>query len=236
MDGMGEHGLTVTDVPQSMVPEHWSRFDEKLLSDPTVSTLRGVHAETLQTLATVTHTHRSVMADVTQTPAANLQRSYQHAAKAKAALLDRHERAVRRARETIAAIDDATDRVPDPPAPHMVRMVYDSLSRMTPADRSATIHKALEHDDRATLGAVLMQGPAYLWGLSDAEREMHRDTYRRSRYPEALARREAVERGIELANAAARTLVERIDGLFDHGKLREAENAAAAALKALSHG
>ena len=233
MDELGDYGLKVTEVPLNMVGELWKRIDEKHSSDPTISTLKGVHTETLLTLATVTHTHRDVMADVTQTSSANMYRSYQHAQKAKATLLERHERAIIKARETLAAIDDACNRVPDAPAPHMVRMVYDSLQRMTSADRSATIRKALEVDDRATLGAVLLQGPAYLWGISDAERDMHRDEYRRARYPDALARREAIERGMEITNASARTLVERIDALYDQGKIREAETRAATAKKAL---
>ena len=232
MDG-DVFGLTPTELPQTMAPELWRQVPPEHLSDPTMDVLGGVHRDALQTLAGILHTHRDVMADPTQTPAANLQRSHQHARKLAGQLLDKMERAEMRTLETIKSIDEATSRVPDPPSDAVARMVYDSFARMTPAQRSETIAWAIDTDDRATLGAVLVQGPAYLWGVSEAEREMHRDRYKRLRYPQALARREALERGLEITSAATRTLSERVASMYDQAALREAETLAMQARKRL---
>src|SRR3954464_12274690 len=113
-----EAQLRITEVPHTLAPELWSTVDERYLTDNTIANLRHVHRETLQTLTSVVFAHRDVMADPTQTPAGNLSRSHAYASKLKASTLDRLDRAVTRSREVLVEIDEATNGVPQGPAPH----------------------------------------------------------------------------------------------------------------------
>jgi hypothetical protein len=225
--------LKPTDMPMPLHDAMWTTVDAAHLTDNTVSNLRFVHREAHDALRAILSTHKAVMADPMQSPAANLHRSHTYAERHKATVLDKTERAIKRAREVIAELDETMDRVPDGPDSSMARAISDRLHGMPKTERDKVLGAALSAMDLATIGAV-MRGPAYLHGLSESERDMLRAQYRQARHPDLLARKVALERGIELAGQGVLSMARRLGELYDAGKLRAAENAAYAAQKALN--
>jgi hypothetical protein len=225
--------LKITEVPMTLAPELWNALAPEHLSDNGVANLRCAHAEMLRALTGVVNTHRSVMADPTQTPAMNLGRSHAHAQKLKSLALDKAERALTRSREDIRAIDEATSRVPDGPDSVTAAALGSALRSLKADERRGILSNALKVDDRLTLSAVLFKMPAWYSGLSDAERDLYVAEYKSSRYPQALAKRAALEKGVEILEKGMKSLEIQIGALYDEGKLRDAERRAAQAQLAL---
>lgn len=230
-------GLKITEIPMTLAPELWNTLAPEHLQDQTIANLRYVHTETFRAFESMMLTHRTVMSDPTQTLESNMSRSHTHSQKLAASVFDRAERAAQRARDELQEIDFRMSRVPDGPDTTTSTALAAAL-RNTPKaeDRRNIIANALKTDDRMTLSAILFKMPAWASGLTDAERDMFIAEYRATRHPEDLARKAAIQSGVEWMGSAAKSFSLELDKLYDHGKLREAEARAYAARKALEDG
>lgn len=228
--------ISVTDIPMPLATGVWDIMQDHgdHAADPVVIHLRDAHAIANAAWKATLVGHRRVMADPTNTPMRNLQRSAEAATRRQQEALARLDATTDRARREIQMIVEATSRPDDPPAPHMVRMVADRLSSMKPDQRSKIIGEALASDQKATLHAVLWSGDAWMFGMSNEEREMWRAQYRQSRFPQALARKAALERAIELASAGGTALMTATARLIDKRQLDQAAALAQAAQDALA--
>jgi hypothetical protein len=223
-----------TAVPLSLHPDVMQTLGEDFQTDPIVHVLRDAlgtaHASWKATLAA----HDKVMADPLSTPQRNMQRSAAAAAKRQQEALSRLDAAVERAQREVGFINDAVNQVPDAPPSYVVRMVADTLRELTPQKRSAVIAEALQVGDTSIIGPALFVGPPASYGLTRSERDMLRHQYQSSAYPAALARRTALEAGIEKLKQGGQALIAAHSKKFDQKMLDDAAARARQAEEALS--
>jgi hypothetical protein len=223
-----------TAVPLALHPGVLETVGEDFQADPVVSTMRDALGTAHASFQATVVGHRKIMADPTHTEAANLQRSASAAARRQDEALRRLDGAVERCNREIGFINDTLSTPEDPPAPYVTSLIADRMSAMTQEERHKVISEAMRADDRATLGAVLFCGPAWVFGLSDTERQMYRHSYLAERYPAALARKAALERAVELVKNGGQSLMTAHAKLFDQKRLDDAAARARQAEEALS--
>jgi hypothetical protein len=205
------------------------QIDPDHLADPVISTLRaGVSAAKAAWTRTLV-SRRDILRDPTQTLAMNARRL--------AAAADRHaepgyrvvQAAITRAQDEVKGIETATSKALEPPAPDLTMATAAMLRSMTPEQRSKAISDAIAERDEGFLAVVLWRGSRQLYGLSQAEREMWRDRYRRIAYPDAMRRMEELNKAIDKAKAAGEALLASTAAVVNRIELEEAEKLAQAA-------
>jgi hypothetical protein len=223
----------ITNTPLALHPQNFTTLGDDHQNDPVVVVMRdalgNAHASWTATLTG----HKKVMSDPLNTPLRNMQRSSDAAAKRQDEALRRLDAAVERGRREIEAIDEAVNRVPDPPPSYVVRMVSETMRGLSQKERGEAIAEALRDGDTEMLGAVLFCGPAKCYGLTKSERDLFRRQYQQTAYPDALKRRAALERSVELLKRGGTSLMESNAKLFDRAKLDEAAALSQAAAEAL---
>lgn len=219
---MTEDAELVTKTPLQLHPEVLSTLGADHQSDPVVGNMRDALSTARASWHATLTGHKKILADVTNTEMANLQRSAKAADRRQTEALQRLDQAVERGRREIAMITEGVNRTPDPPAPHVSRMVAEALRSMDAKDRGNAIAEALKAGDHATLGAVLFVGPPFAYGLSRTERDVFLHQYQHATYPDAMKRRAALERGIDLLMKAGPSLLEAHAKLFPRDKLDQA--------------
>jgi hypothetical protein len=230
---MADDELKVTEIPMQLQPQMWETVPEDFHADPVVSVLRDAHATAKASWTATLTGHRRIMVDPLHTETMNLKRSADAAGRRQDEALRRLDGAVERARREITFIDDAMAQPQDPPAPHVVTLIANRLSNMRSEDRSKILSDALANDDRATLGAALFSGPAWVYGMSQPERDMLLHSYRQARFPQALARKAALEQAISVVTNAGQALIQANGKLIDRKRLDDAVMLAKAAEAAL---
>ena len=223
----------ITETPLSLHPDVLKTVGEDHQDDPIVSVMRDALATARGSWQATLSAHKTVMSDPTKTEATNLQRSATAAARRQQEALQRLDAAVERATREISFIDQTVSTPTDPVPPHVVSLVADALRSMTPTQRSEAIADAIQSGDSATVCA-LFTGPAYAFGLTRVERDMYKHQYLQAVYPQALARRAALEAGIEKVKNAGQSLMAAHAKMFDKKRLDDAEARAKAAEDALS--
>lgn len=222
-----------TAIPLALHPETLKAIGDEYQDDPVVTTLRDALSTARASHEATLTGHRKILADPTQTPAANWQRSATAAARRQEEALRRLDSALDRARRELDTINEAVNRVPDPPAPHVTRMIAESLRTMGPKERRAAIAEALQAGDGAVIGAVCYIGPAFAYGLSREERYMLRLQHQQAAYPAALARREALENAVDLVKLGGQALILAHTKMYDQHQLDHAAALARAASDAM---
>jgi hypothetical protein len=223
----------LTKTPLSLHPQVLETLGTDHQDDPVVSVARDALATARGSWQATLTGHAKVMSDPTRTEAANMQRSADAAQRRQTEALQRLDSAVERVQREISFIDDSLAAAVEPPAPHVTSLIANRLSGMTADARHKVISAAIAADDRATLGAVLHVGPAWLYGLSDVERNMYLHSFRAERFPQALARRAALERAAELVKNGGSSLMVAHAKMYNRKALDDAAARARQAEEAL---
>jgi hypothetical protein len=217
-----------TSIPLALHPDVLQTVGEDWQTDPVVGAARSALDTAHKTFAATVHGHRTILADVTHTPEANLQRSSKVAATRQTETLQRLDGAIERCNREIQAIDTAIATPPNPVPPHLIGVVASALRSMTPEQRSAAVTEAIQSGDAATIH-LLFQGPAFASGMTAQERSLHKTTYLHTSFPHAIARRAALEHTVERLMAAGQSLHSAHAALFDRKRLEDAAEKARAA-------
>jgi len=142
--------------------------------------------------------------------------------------------AVARVKTAIEALDKETSAPPPPADPHALALeaeIRATLRSMTPKARSAAISSAIANDQLAVIGAVL-RGQAMLSGMTDAEREVRRHSYRQRAHADALKRLTRYKKDLETAQRAGTSFVQLVLEATDNKLATTAESKRAARIKA----
>jgi hypothetical protein len=223
----------LTQTPLSLHPDVLQTLGHDHQEDPVVGLMKDALSTARASWQATLAGHAKVMADPTRTETSNMQRSATAAARRQTEALQRLDGAIERAQREIGFIDQTVATPADPTPPHVVGLVASALRSMTPQQRSEAITDAIQSGDSATVCA-LFTGPAYAFGLTQTERNMYKHQYLQTAYPAALARRAALEAGIEKVKSAGQSLMLAHAKLFDKKKLDDAAARAKAAEDALS--
>jgi hypothetical protein len=126
--------------------------------------------------------------------------------------------AISSVQQTIADIDKATAA---PPAPReaadiaLASEIRSSLKSMSREERKKAISAAFESDNMAVISAIL-NGPAFLTGMTDSDVELiHRAKYRKTKFPDQMARRERLAKALAAANTAGGAFVKLVKQASD---------------------
>jgi hypothetical protein len=222
-----------TAVPLSLHPDVLQTIGEDHQQDPVVHLLRDALATARGSWLATLAGHAKVMQDPLHTPERNMQRSATAAAKRQQEALQRLDGAVERATREISFIDQTVATPAEPVPPQLLSLVADALRSMTSQQRSEAINEAIQTGDSATI-ASLFTGPAYAFGLTPVEREMYKHQYIQTTFPQALARRAALQAAVEKVKSAGQSLMLAHAKMFDKKKLDDAEAMARSAEEALN--
>jgi hypothetical protein len=225
--------LSPTQVPLQLHPANFTRVHEDYQADPVVLGLKEALSVADASWRATLVGHRKVMSDPMHTPEANLDRSAKAAYRRQDEALKRLDGAVQRCARELQMIDEALNKPADPPPPHLVRLVADRLAGMKPDDRRKIIGNALQADDAATINSVLYGAPAWVFGMSNEERDLYKSQYQRTKYPAAVARKAELEKAAGIATAGGQALFEAVGKLIDRKRLDSATALAQAAEAAL---
>lgn len=230
---MSDDEIKITEIPPALHNLMWSDFPEDYQHDYTVRLLRDAHNNAEAAWKRTLLAHRAAMADVTQTPDNNLQRSHRAAEKFKKQAESVMQPAMEHALKELDRLDAEMDRVPRMPSDTSVRLTADLLNAMSPEDRHKRVTEAIDNGEAQTVAAVLFFGDPWHFGLSQTKRDLFKAVYRQKMYPELVARRaaivEAADRTFEGRKAYDRVYTK----LIDVKRLDAAQALADAAKKAL---
>lgn len=226
--------IRITEIPAPLHHLQWSDFPEDHLHDPTVRAVRDAHAVAEGAWVATLTGHRTVMQDVTHTEASNLRRSHEAANRRLKEAEAATERALRAAAADLENIDKAMSRMPEIPSPHVVQMIADRMSRMDDKARHDRISEALATDDHWTLASVLYHGPPWVYGLSKVKRDLFIAQYQQRKFPELVARKEAIIKSAEILTAGIEAHRKAVAKLVDGKQVEKAQAFAEAAQKALA--
>lgn len=176
-----------------------------------VTALESIHNKASKAWLDIAKRHTSLMADQTQLPLANLQKSAAFATDQITKLEQATGHAIDGAEKYLAAIESNLQEylvVDDKPLASEIRRHV--LNIEDHEKREAFLSKA----DPVTLRAVLSV-PAYLSGLVPPQHERHRDSYLTSQAPGLITTRDNLKRGKKLALNAANALKRHSNQLID---------------------
>lgn len=226
--------IRITEIPPALHHLQWSDFPEEQMHDPTVRVVRDAHAVAEGAWVATLAGHRTVMQDVTHTEASNLRRSHEAANRRLKEAEAATSRALRAAAADLEDMDKAMRRVPEIPSPHVVQMIADRMSRMDDKARHQLMADALANDDHWTLASALFHGPAWVYGLSASKRELLIAEYQHRKFPELVARREAITKAADLLVKGIEAHRKAVAKLVDGKQVEKAQALAEAAQKALA--
>jgi hypothetical protein len=230
---MADENKVDTRIPLTLHPAVFAaRIPVDHHGDHAINQLQSAHATARRSLETTLASHSAIIADPTFTPVRNLQRSGEAAERRKADALAAIDEAVKRAHVSLEGIADTMAKAVEGPSSSTVEAVASRLAEKSPEERRKIISAALQADDKITLAGIFRL-PAWMSGLSDAERDLYRAQYQRAKFPDLIARKAAIEAAIELSMDAGTALCKTIHELVDAKAVADAMKAAAAAELAL---
>jgi len=213
----------LSDIPTTLADETFEhRIGTDYLNDPIVSRLRIAHANARASWISTLKTHRAVMADPMHTPMRNLQRSAQHADRKQAEACRHLDEAKARADEELALMDETIRRSLSEHAAAYGAEIRNHIKTMSADARVTFLTNRMKSGDFGAIGAALA-APPYLSGMGDGEHAMLYETYQQHRFPQAVARRQAIEKALDITMRGGVSLIESMSKLIDRKALEQAE-------------
>ena len=209
-----------TDIPTHFHPGHWANVPE---GDELLSAMRRAHGAARQMLETARDVARLRKGNPAQTTVQQMRSIVKHVDSKRPAALTELDRVLKRARETVTAMEGALYA----PLHKAGSWAYAGETRAhvralsDPEQRYAFVRDALKRDDLAAAGAVL-SAPGYLSGLSDTDVAMLMNEYQRTRHAEELKYMAEVNSKVQLLEKAGQALIAETEKMVDRTALKSA--------------
>lgn len=230
---MSDEELKITDIPGPLHHLQWSDFPEGFETDGAVRMLQDAHSRAESAWKATLTGHRKVMADPTNTPDRNMQRSHEAATRRAKEVEKEYHRAIQATGAELEALDTAMNRVPNVPGPHIITMIADRMAQMDENARRKRIIEAIETDDHWTVAAALFNGSPWLYGLTQTKRDLFLTEYRAKKFPEHMARKAAIEKAQGILTKGFEAFQRANSKLYDEERLEKAQKLADEAKRAL---
>lgn len=135
-------------------------------------------------------------------------------------------------RMALDALDADVARTLDIGATPYAPEIRERLSKMSSSERMATARRAIETNDKDVMGALL-NGPSFLSGFSDADRNTLRQAYSTKYAAELVERRKAIELAMHVNFEAFNGVIVGLGALFPQARVAEITSSMTEAQSAL---
>jgi hypothetical protein len=202
-----------------MIERHLGRNREtgERIEDPAIGGLARAMKLAREKAATMAAVSDDVMADTTQTPAANAIRAHKRILDLANEVTAALDKARDHARAEVAKIEQETSAPPVPRDAASLQLEGETRTwlRTLPDDkRAAAVETALNAGDDLTVGALL-RGPAGLSGISPATRELYRGQWRERRFPDQTARMRRIGKAVADVERGGKALLRFVRDLTE---------------------
>ena len=214
---------------RSATPSGYVREPDKVL-DEMASAMAFARSSAEQIL----DMHRAIMGNRMQTPVANARDSREATWRAFERLAKRIDAARETARAALAEIATATaapPRAAEPADAMLASEIRTRLAQLSEKERRAVVSGAVSGGDIATVSAVL-NAPAILTGMTDAEKEMFRHEWRVNQFPAEVDREQRLGKAIEDVDRVGPILMSLVGSLTDAAEIDAATASERAAVRA----